>query len=480
MRPLIVKNRPTMSEERDRRFKDFQTLKDTIQVSERLLNSAHGKKYFIRTYGCQANVRDEETMAGLLALAGFAKASDENEADLVIVNTCAVRENAEDKVFGEIGLLKSLKEKRPSMIVAVAGCMIQQAHVVEAIEKKYKYIDLVFGTHNIHELLDMLDEVLATHTRLIDVRSRSEVVPENLPSVRTERFKAFVNIMYGCDKFCTYCIVPYTRGKERSRKSEDILNECRDLVNQGYQEITLLGQNVNAYGKDLKDGSSFALLLENVAQTGIPRVRFMTSHPWDFSDAMIDVIAQHPNIMPAIHLPVQSGNDLILRNMGRRYTSASYKELVAKMRQRIPDLALTTDIIVGFPNETEEQFMDTVEMVRHVGYDGCFTFIYSPRVGTPAANMEDNVSSEDKHRRFSILLKAVEAEAVKRADALVGKTVSVLVDGASKKNEEVLSGYAENGKLIHFQGPEELIGKIVKVHIHESHLYSMIGEWVHE
>lgn len=480
MRPLTVKNRPTMSEERDRRFKDFQTLKEEVRVSERLLQAAHGKKYYIRTYGCQANVRDEETMAGLLVMAGFSKASDETEADLVIVNTCAVRENAEDKVFGEIGLLKSLKEKRPGMIVAVAGCMIQQAHVVEAIEKKYKYIDLVFGTHNLHELLDMLDEVLSTHTRLIDVRSRSEAVVENLPSVRTERFKAFVNIMYGCDKFCTYCIVPYTRGKERSRKSEDILSECRSLVADGYQEITLLGQNVNAYGKDLNDGSSFALLLESVAKTGIPRLRFMTSHPWDFSDAMIDIIARYPNIMPAIHLPVQSGNDWILRNMGRRYTSQSYKELVDKMKAKIPDLSLTTDIIVGFPNETEEQFMDTVAMVRYVGYDGCFTFLYSPRVGTPAAKMEDNVSSVDKHRRFTLLLKAVEEEGEKRADAMVGKTFSVLVDGLSKKNESVLSGYAENGKLVHFQGSEDLIGKIVRVHILESHLYSMMGELVHE
>ncbi len=480
MRPIVIKNRPIMSEERDRRFKDFETLRSEVRVSERLLKAAHGKKYYIRTYGCQANVRDEETMAGLLAMAGFSKAEDENQADLVIVNTCAVRENAEDKVFGEIGLLKSLKEKRPDMIVAVAGCMIQQAHVVEAIEKKYKSIDLVFGTHNIHELLDMLDEVLATHTRLIDVRSRSEVVPENLPSVRTERFKAFVNIMYGCDKFCTYCIVPYTRGKERSRQSADILKECADLVQAGYQEITLLGQNVNAYGKDLKDGSSFASLLENVAKLGIPRLRFMTSHPWDFSDAMIDVIGQYPNIMPAIHLPVQSGNDLILRNMGRRYTSASYKDLVDKMKAKIPGLALTTDIIVGFPGETEEQFMDTVEMVRYVGYDGCFTFIYSPRVGTPAAKMEDNVTDEEKHRRFSLLLKTVEAEAEKRADAMVGKTVSVLVDGTSKKNDSVLSGYAENGKLIHFQGSEDLVGKIVKVHILESHLYSMMGEIVHD
>jgi tRNA-2-methylthio-N6-dimethylallyladenosine synthase len=480
MRPLNVKNRPTMNEERDRRFKEFITIRDDIKVPERLMKSVFGKAYFIRTYGCQANVRDEETMAGLLALAGFTKADDETQADLVIVNTCAVRENAEDKVFGEIGLLKSLKEKRPSMIVAVAGCMIQQAQVVEAIENKYKYVDLVFGTHNIHELLDLLDEVLATKSRLIDVRSRSNAVVENLPCVRGDRFKAFVNIMYGCDKFCTYCIVPYTRGKERSRQSADILDECRHLVQDGYQEITLLGQNVNAYGKDLNDGGSFAKLLQDVAETGIPRLRFMTSHPWDFSDAMIDIIATHKNIMPAIHLPFQSGNDTILKNMGRRYTCQGYRDLVDRMKAKIPELALTTDIIVGFPNETDDQFADTIAMVKYVGFDGCFTFIYSPRFGTPAAKLTDNVTSEEKHRRFSTLLKVVEEEGEKKANAMVGKTFAVLVEGVSKKNDQVLSGYTETGKLVHFSGDETLIGKIVFVRINESHLYSMLGELTHE
>ena len=305
-------------------------------------------------------------------------------------------------------------------------------------------------------------------------------VRENLPSTRLDTYKAFVNIMYGCDKFCTYCIVPYTRGKERSRKMEDILRECQDLVNKGYMEITLLGQNVNAYGKDLKDGSNFALLLESVAKLGIPRLRFTTSHPWDFSDEMIDIIAKYDNIMPAIHLPVQSGNDEILRLMGRRYTSEQYKALVDKMKARIPNLALTTDIIVGFPNETYEQFLDTLKMVEYVKYDGAFTFIYSPRVGTPAARMVDNVTSEEKHKRFDELVKVVEKEATIKADALVGQTVKVLVDGASKKNKDVLSGYSETNKLVHFHGSADLVGKIVKVKIKESHLYSVIGELVND
>lgn len=476
--PIEIKQTPNLSVARSRLHQQVLILHDEIAIPERLRQVAVGKHYFIRTYGCQANVRDEETMRGLLEAAGFTPCELEKDADLVILNTCAVRENAEDKVFGQIGVLKGIKQANKDLVVAIGGCMVQQAHIVTDMIDKYKHVDLMFGTHNIHQLLDMLDEVYATRTRLVSIPSLTSESHEAMPTKRLHRYKAFVNIMYGCDKFCTYCIVPYTRGRERSRPIADILSECRQLVADGYQEITLLGQNVNAYGKDQGPGYDFASLLEDVAKTGIPRLRFTTSHPWDFSQRMIEVIAKYPNIMKAIHLPVQSGNNGILRLMGRRYTRESYLQLVANMRQAMPNLVITTDIIVGFPNETEAQFNDTLSLVREVGYDGAFTFIYSPRVGTPAARMVDNVAPALKHQWFDQLVKEVEANAVIRADALVGQTLKVLVDGVSKRNEKVLSGYSEGNKLVHFLGDETLIGKIVNVKITSSHLYSVHGELV--
>ncbi|MCH5179656.1 MAG: tRNA (N6-isopentenyl adenosine(37)-C2)-methylthiotransferase MiaB [Erysipelotrichales bacterium] len=475
-----VVHTPEMKEAAKRNKEVINATYKNLEVSDNLKNLAKTRSYFIRTYGCQANVRDEETMAGILEFAGFKKANKIEDANIIILNTCAVRENAEDKVFGEIGQLKGIKRKGDDRIIAVCGCMIQQTHIVDIIQDKFRHVDLLFGTHNIDNILNLIEEVYEKKVRVIDVESKMGEVIENLPTTRIDPYKAFVNIMYGCDKFCTYCIVPYTRGKERSRKMEDILKECQELVDKGYQEITLLGQNVNAYGKDLQDGSSFALLLESVAKLGIPRLRFTTSHPWDFTDEMIDIIAKYDNIMKSIHLPVQSGNDEILRLMGRRYSSEQYKQLVDKMKAKIPNLVLTTDIIVGFPNETYEQFADTLKMVEYVKYDGAFTFIYSPRVGTPAAKMIDNVTMEEKHKRFDELVKTVEKYAIPKAEAYVGKTLKVLVDGTSKKNKEVLSGYSEENKLVHFKGDASLVGKIVKVKIKESHLYSVIGELVNE
>ncbi len=475
---INIKERPDLTIARSRLHQQVLILHDEIVIPESLRQIASGKKYFIRTYGCQANVRDEETMRGLLELAGFTSVDHELNADLVILNTCAVRENAEDKVFGEVGVLKGIKQNKKDLVIAIGGCMVQQAHIVTDMIDKYKHVDLLFGTHNIHQLLDLLDEVYTNKTRVIDVPSMTTSSHEALPISRLHRYKAFVNIMYGCDKFCTYCIVPYTRGRERSRPKEDIINECQTLVSQGYQEITLLGQNVNAYGKDKRDGYDFASLLNDVASTGIPRLRFTTSHPWDFTMEMLNVMAKHSNIMKAIHLPVQSGNNQILRGMGRRYTNESYRDLVKKMRIAMPDVTITTDIIVGFPNETSEQFLDTLSLVKDIGYDGCFTFIYSPRVGTPAARMKDNVSSQTKHERFEQLITVVEEAAKLKADALVGKTLKVLVDGISKKKQQVLSGYSEGNKLVHFSGDETLIGKIVKVKIIASHLYSVLGELV--
>ena len=450
---------------------------DEINISETLTNYAKGKTYYIHTYGCQANYRDEEIISGILTKAGFVKANDEN-ADIIILNTCAVRENAEDKVFGKIGELKAIKAKNKNAIIAICGCMVQQIHIINKILDIYKHVDLIFGTHNITDLPKLLDEIILKRNKIVDVKSQPSLIEENLPSTRLSSFKAFVNISYGCDKFCTYCIVPYTRGKERSRKMEDILNECRELKEAGYQEVTLLGQNVNAYGKDFKDGTTFAKLLEEVAKLNIPRIRFLTSHPWDFKEEMIDVIAKYDNIMKYIHLPVQSGSSEILKLMGRRYTSEQYKQLVTLIRSKIKDVYLSTDIIVGFPNETEEQFQETLEMVKFAQYDSAFTFIYSPRNNAPAAKMVDNVAREEKSSRFKRLVAELEKSVSASSMAMVGKTFKVLVEGVSEKDNSMLSGYTEGNKLVHFKGDLSLVGKIVDVKIIASHTYSLIGELI--
>ena len=477
MAKTIYKSLPEANLERRRNI-SFDFSYEDIIVPNAVKEYAKGKKYYIHTYGCQANYRDQEIMAGLLEKAGFCQGKDEKDADVIILNTCAVRENAEQKVFGKIGDLKSLKLANKNRIIAICGCMVQQKHIIEHIHSTYHHVDLIFGTHNIIDLLSLLDEVISKHIKVVDVKSLPGDIHENLPSVRQSNFKAFVNISYGCDKFCTYCIVPYTRGKERSRKMEDILEECQELKDLGYKEVTLLGQNVNAYGKDLKDGSSFAKLLDEVAKIGIPRVRFLTSHPWDFSSDMIDVIAKHDNIMKYIHLPVQSGNDEILRLMGRRYTSKQYLNLVKEIKEKIPNIALSTDIIVGFPNETYEQFLDTLKIVREVKYWSAFTFIYSPRNNTPAAKIKDNVTPKEKNQRFQELVKTLEEVIQPINDTLVGKVFPVLVEGVSEKNENMLSGYTEHNKLVHFKGDKSLIGQIINLKITESHLYFLNGEIV--
>lgn len=463
-----------------RRNLSFDFSYPEFEVPKYLKEYAKGKKYFIYTYGCQANHRDEEIMAGLLEKAGFSRVFSEKDSDLIILNTCAVRENAEQKVYGKIGDLIHYKKQKSDAIIAVCGCMVQQKHIIEFLVDKFKHVDLIFGTHNITSLLDLLNEVVTKHIRLVDVKSIPGDIVENLPSVRESKFKAFVNISYGCDKFCTYCIVPYTRGKERSRKMKDVLKEVQELKKLDYKEVTLLGQNVNAYGKDLDDGSTFAKLLEEVAKIDIPRVRFLTSHPWDFTDDIIKVIAKYDNIMKYIHLPVQSGSDEILRLMGRRYTREQYLTLVKNIKSQIPNVALTTDIIVGFPNETYEQFLDTVSLCREVHFDSAFTFIYSPRNNTPAAKIKDNVESSEKSRRFKELVKALEEDIEKYSEDMVGKIYDVLVEGPSEKNPEMLSGYTEKNKLVHFKGGINLVGEIVKVKILESHTYSMIGELINE
>jgi tRNA-2-methylthio-N6-dimethylallyladenosine synthase len=480
MGKLIVKSLPSLKEGRSRQRKSNIIYQD-VTPSSFLINALKDKKYFFRTYGCQANVRDEETISGMLDTCYMQKVETPEEADVIIILTCCVRENAEDKVFGEIGSLKLLKEKRKDLIICVGGCMVEQPHIVNTMVETYKQVDIIFGTHNINEFLSLLEEKLKNSERIVDVKSDSgDVFELSSPSHRLDSHKAFVNIMYGCNKFCTYCIVPYVRGEERSRKKEDIIKEVECLIEQGYIEVTLLGQNVNSYGKDLYSDYTFANLLEDVAKTNIKRLRFTTSHPADFSYEMVDVIAKYDNIMKFIHLPVQSGDDEILKEMNRHYDRKKYLELINYIKEKIPDVAFSTDLIVGFPNETYEQFLNTVSLCKEVGYDNVFAFIYSPRVGTPAAKMIDNVTYEEKSKRFRELQKVNEEIIEKKSKNMIGKIYEVLVDNISKKSDEFLTGYNECNKVINFRGSVSLIGKLVKVRILESHTYSLIGELVDE
>ncbi len=449
------------------------------EIPEILKNFAKDRFFYIRTYGCQANIRDEEIMAGYLSDAGFKRTTDPRKANIAIINTCAVRENAEDKVYGEIGTFKQNKDNDKDFMLVLAGCVMDENDVAQNLMKTYPWITLVIGTHDISNLNSLLASSLEKKASIVSVRSFASEVVENMPSVRLDSAKAFVNISYGCDKFCTYCIVPYTRGRERSRKMEDIVKECKELVEKGYKQITLLGQNVNSYGLDFKDGTTFAKLLKAVAETGIPHLRFLTSYPSQFTDEMIEIMATYPNIDHWLHFPVQSGSSHVLGKMGRRYTREDYLTVARKIKARIPDMALTTDIIVGFPYETEEDFQETLSICEEVGYSSAYTFIYSPRPGTPAASWEQ-IPPEVSHERFNRLKKLIDDLTAKSSDECIGKTYTVLVDGPSKKNENVLSGYAPNGKLINFPGPKYLSGCFVDVKVKESHVYSLSGEMVED
>lgn len=473
-----ILNLPSMEKARSRRpcVIDYEAF--SLDIPASVTNKLKGKHFVIRTFGCQANIRDEESMAGLLTIAGMTRSENINEASLIILNTCAIRENAEHKLFGQVGNLKALKRVNKDLIIIISGCMVQQESALAKLEKSYPQVDIFMGTNSIHKLLGLLAMNIEQKKKVFDITSDDITIYEDVPVSRIADHKAFVNITFGCDKFCTYCIVPYTRGKERSRKPSDILNECKILVNSGYQEITLVGQNVNAYGVDLKDGTTFSYILEEVAKLGIPRLRFITSHPWNFNDQMIEVIAKYPNIMKKIHLPLQSGSDEILRLMGRRYTVDDYLTLVRKLRAKMPHIALTTDIIVGFPNETDEQFKKTLEVVDKVNYASAFTFIYSPRVGTPAARMVDNISDEVKSARFNELKKLVDKQTEEDAKKYLHQELLILVDGASKKDRTVLSGYTESDKVVHFKGPRSLIGKIVKVKIIATKTFALTGELI--
>ena len=470
--------KPNFKEAMKRTKEEIKVLREEYNIPDSVKEIGKNKKYFIKTYGCQMNEHDSEIISAILEDMKYTKTDDYEDADLIILNTCAIRENAHNKTFGMLGRIKHLKQTKPDIMVGLAGCMSQEESVVDEIISKYKWMDFVFGTHNIHKLPQILEEHLINKKLEVNVWSNEGNVIEGLPFKRDSKYKAWVNIMYGCDKFCTYCIVPYTRGKQRSRLPEDIINEVRDLINKGYKEVTLLGQNVNAYGKDFKDRTyKMENLLEAVAKTGIERVRFVTSHPWDFTDEMIDIIAKYDNICNYIHLPVQSGSSRILKLMGRRYTKESYIKLYNKIKNKLGEnCSITTDIIVGFPGETKEDFNDTLKLAKECKYDSAFTFIYSPREGTPAAKMEDNVTLEEKEKRLYKLNEIINKYAKEANDKLVGKVMPVLLESVSEKDPNMLAGYTDTMKLVNVKADKKYIGKIVNVKIVEAKTWSLDGE----
>lgn len=437
------------------------------------------KKYLIETWGCQMNEEDSEKLAGMLRSMDYEETLFRDKADVIIFNTCAVRENAELKVYGNLGALKALKKQNPDMILAVCGCMMQQKGVPEEILRKYKQVDIVFGTHNAHKFPEYLERARTENVQVCEIYEKETEIVEGIPIVRDSSVKAYVTIMYGCNNFCTFCVVPYVRGRERSRKPEDILNEIRQLVARGYKEVTLLGQNVNSYGLNLEESISFAELLRRVNEVGgLERVRFMTSHPKDIHEDVIRAISECDKVVEQVHLPVQSGSDRLLKKMNRNYTREKYMAIVDELKRKIPDVALTTDIIVGFPGETEEDFQETLRLVEEVKYDSAYTFIYSRRKYTPADRMEEQVPEDIKHDRFNRLVEVINRNSIAINKTYQDKTVEVLVEGKSKNNEEFMQGRTRTGKAVNFPGDETLTGKLVQVRITQARSFSLMGELV--
>ena len=465
---------PNYKDARRREDKDYKRV--DFKFDSKIKDKYKGKTFFLKTYGCQMNEHDSENIEALLTGLGFTKVDNYENADLVLLNTCSIRENAHNKAFGMLGRLKHLKAQKKDLIVGLCGCMAQEASVVEEIIKKYSWVNFVFGTHNMYQLPNIIDRAIEENKQQIEVFSKEGDLVEGLPVIRTNNYKAYVNIIYGCNKFCTYCIVPYTRGRERSRAKEDILKEVDELIKDGYKEITLLGQNVNAYGKDLYDDYTLGNLLEDIAKKDIPRVRFMTSHPWDFTDSMVEVIGKYKNIMPSVHLPVQSGSSRILKLMGRRYTRESYLELFNKIKNTVPGVAISTDIIVGFPGETEEDFLETLSLAEECKYDNAFTFIFSKREGTPACLLKDETSEEEKENRLQRLNKVVNKYFLENNKKLENKIVEVLVEGVSEK-DNMFYGYTDTNKLINFSSEKEVVpGDIIKVKVVAAKTWSLDGE----
>ncbi len=452
---------------------DLRAMRDAVRAE--LVGTYKGKRYMIRTYGCQMNEHDTEIMAGLLEVLGYMATTDEALADLILFNTCAVRENAENKVFGEVGRVRSLKQRNPELLIGVCGCMPQEKAVQEKIRTTYPWIDLAFGTHNLHRLPELIQEARASQETVMEVWDKAQVVLDDLPKARKEGVRAWVNIQYGCNKFCTYCIVPYTRGRERSRVLSSVVEEVKGLVELGFKEVTMLGQNVNDYGIDLGD-ADFADLLRAVGRVdGIERVRFTTSNPWNFTDRIIAAIAETETVCEHIHLPVQSGSNHVLRKMNRGYTSEYYIQLVEKIRAVIPQVALTTDLIVGFPTESEEDFSQTLALVEHLSYDTAYTFIYSPRPGTPAARYEDPIPMEIKKERLNRLMDLQNGISRIHNEKLIGQTVEVMIEGVSRTNVNVLAGRTRTNKIVLLDAPQELIHQTVLAQIDSAHTWTLRG-----
>lgn len=434
-------------------------------------------KYYIETWGCQMNEEDSEKLSGMLKRIGYTKTEAKEEASIILFNTCCVRENAENKVYGNLGLLKKLKKNNPDLVIGICGCMMQQKGMADKILKEFPYVDIIFGTHNSYKFPEYLNRVKTEGVQVKEIFDKETEIIEGIPVDRESSIKAFVTIMYGCNNFCTYCVVPYVRGRERSRKSEDIIKEIEDLVAKGYKEVTLLGQNVNSYGKGLEEDIDFAKLLRKINEVqGLERVRFMTSHPKDLNKDVIYAIKECDKLCEQIHLPVQSGSNRILKKMNRHYTKESYLELVELIKKEIPGVSLTTDIIVGFPGETEEDFLDTLDLVQKVQYDSAFTFIYSRRNNTPADMMLNQVPDADKHHRFDRLVKAVNESVIMKNKEFEGKVTEVLVEGFSKNDETKFTGRTRNGKLVNFTGENIKAGDLVNVKIVRAQPFSLVGE----
>ena len=446
-------------------------------VSEKAQEIGRYLTFCVTTFGCQMNARDSEKLVGVLELIGYKEEPDEEKADFVIYNTCTVRENANLRVYGRLGQLGAKKKKNPHMFIGLCGCMMQEPTVVEKIKKSYRFVDLIFGTHNIYKFAELIVTRFESERMVIDIWKDTDKIVEDLPSERKFSFKSGVNIMFGCNNFCSYCIVPYVRGRERSREPKEIIREIEQLVADGVVEVMLLGQNVNSYGKNLKEPVTFAQLLEEVEKIeGLERIRFMTSHPKDLSDELIEVMGRSKKICKHLHLPLQSGSSRILKIMNRRYDKEHYLELVDKIRAAVPDIALTTDIIVGFPGETEEDFEETMDVVRKVRYDSAFTFIYSKRTGTPAASMEEQVPEDVIKARFDRLLKEVQKISAEKAGALTGQTLPVLIEEQNEQDASLVTGRLSNNSVVHLPGTADMIGKILDVKLTECRGFYYLGE----
>ena len=467
----LTQNPP--QEEPDRQY--YYIAKARQYVQEKSRKKGRPLTFCVNTFGCQMNARDSEKLIGILEQIGYVKKETE-DADFVIYNTCTVRENANNKVYGRLGYLHSQKKKNPDMMIGLCGCMMQEPEVVEKIRTSYRFVDLVFGTHNIYKFAELIVAAFESKGMIVDIWKDTDKIVEDLPVERKYTFKSGVNIMFGCNNFCSYCIVPYVRGRERSRDPKDIIREIERLVADGVVEVMLLGQNVNSYGKNLEHPMTFAQLLEEVEKIdGLERIRFMTSHPKDLSDELIEVLGKSKKICKHLHLPLQSGSSRILKEMNRHYTKEQYLELVKKIRAAVPDIALTTDIIVGFPGETEEDFLETMEVVKEVQYDSAFTFIYSKRTGTPAATKEDQVSPEVVKDRFDRLLHVVQEIGSQKAGALQGTVQKVLIEEINAQDEHLVTGRLSNNSVVHIPGGADLIGKIVNVSLDECKGFYYLG-----